>query len=127
MSTVKSIQTILARAHNFDSGKVNRHRKDGRAFGRNFKYTGPAYRNLGQILTPGELADRLKVSVNWIYEKRRPRCAKPIPAIPMGRTMRFDWDAVTKWLEELAADDARDLQKRAGPTNSVRNSRSAKK
>ena len=103
------IQAILNRAREYDSnhsGKVRHHKKSDEANGLSGQYTGRAFeskgktfKNLGQILTPEELADRLKVNVGWIYEKRRPRCAKPIPAIPMGRTMRFDWDAVTKWLE----------------------------
>ena len=67
---------------------------------------------LGEILTPEELAGRLKVSVSWIYEKRRPRCANPIPALPMGRLMRFDWESVLTWLEGLAAADANSLRQR---------------
>ena len=109
------IQAILNRARGYSSkksGTVSREKKNGKFVGRSFQYTGQTFKNLGQILTPEELADRLKVSVGWIYEKRRPRCARPIPAIPMGRTMRFDWDAVTKWLEQLAADDEKDLQQR---------------
>ena len=67
---------------------------------------------LGEILTPEELANRLKVSVSWIYEKRRPRCANPIPALPMGRLMRFDWETVVEWLGGLAAADANSLRQR---------------
>ncbi len=69
-------------------------------------------KNLGEILTPEELADRLKVSVSWIYEKRRPRCSNPIPALPMGRLMRFDWETIVEWLRGLAAADANSLQQR---------------
>jgi len=58
--------------------------------------------NLGEILTPDELAARLKVPVSWIYEKQRTRCKNPIPSKPMGRYVRFDWDEVTKWLEGLS-------------------------
>jgi hypothetical protein len=64
----------------------------------------------GELLTPDELAGRLKVTVGWIYEKRRPRCANPLPAIPMGRTIRFDWDSVVAWLGAQAAADAKNLQ-----------------
>jgi hypothetical protein len=70
------------------------------------------YTNLGEILTPEELAQRLKVSVAWITEKRRPRCPNPIPAIPIGKQIRFDWDSVVKWLEVCAAADAESLQQR---------------
>jgi hypothetical protein len=55
--------------------------------------------NLGDILTPEELAERLKADVNWVKEKTRARCKNPIPSMPMGRIVRFDWDEVVKWLE----------------------------
>jgi len=58
-----------------------------------------------EILTPEEVAKRLKVSVRWVYEKRRPRAKNPIPCLPMGRYIRFDWNRVLKWLNELATDD----------------------
>jgi hypothetical protein len=58
--------------------------------------------NLGEILTPDELAARLKVPISWVYEKQRTRCKNPIPSKPMGRYVRFDWDEVTKWLENLS-------------------------
>jgi hypothetical protein len=53
---------------------------------------------LGEILTPEELAERLKVPVRWVYEKQRSRCKNPIPSIPMGRYIRFDWNRVVRWL-----------------------------
>jgi hypothetical protein len=67
---------------------------------------------IGEILTPEELAERLKVTVAWITEKRRPRCPNPIPAIPIGKQIRFDWGSVVKWLEECAAADAESLKQR---------------
>jgi hypothetical protein len=67
---------------------------------------------IGEILAPEELAQRLKVSTAWITEKRRPRCPNPIPAIPIGKLIRFDWNRVVKWLEECAAADAKSLQQR---------------
>jgi len=38
-----------------------------------------------EILTPEEVAKRLKVKVSWVYEKRRPRTKNPIPCLPLGR------------------------------------------
>jgi excisionase family DNA binding protein len=38
-----------------------------------------------EILTPEEVAKRLKVKASWIYEKRRPRAKNPIPCLPLGR------------------------------------------
>jgi excisionase family DNA binding protein len=55
--------------------------------------------NLGEILTPEELAKRLKVPSSWVYDKQRTRCKNKIPSKPMGRYIRFDWDEVVKWLE----------------------------
>jgi Helix-turn-helix domain len=50
------------------------------------------------ILTPEELAARLKVSPRWIYEKSRKRNANPLPVLRLGRYLRFDWLAVSVWL-----------------------------
>jgi hypothetical protein len=58
--------------------------------------------NFHEVLTHEDVAQRLKVPASWIYEKTRKRCRNPIPSIPMGRYIRFDWDAVVKWLEEQA-------------------------
>ncbi len=89
-----------------------------------YKYIGRTYTNLGEILTPEELAQRLKVSVAWITEKRRPRCPNPIPALPIGKQIRFDWDNVVRWLEACAAADAKSLQQRR--TNHVPQRRKSK-
>ncbi len=61
--------------------------------------------NLGEILTPQELADRLKVPESWVYEKQRSRCKNPIPSKPLGRYIRFDWDEVVKWLENMSNEE----------------------
>ena len=50
------------------------------------------------ILTPEELADRLKVPRSWIFEKTRSRCQNPIPHFRIGRYIRFDWTRVVEWL-----------------------------
>jgi hypothetical protein len=52
------------------------------------------------ILTLGELAQRLKVSPRWVYEKSRRRCQNPLPCIRIGRYLRFDWTRVSAWLRE---------------------------
>ncbi len=53
-----------------------------------------------QILTLSEVAQRLKVSERWVYEKSRRRCQNPLPAIRIGRYLRFDWQEVSAWLRE---------------------------
>lgn len=60
--------------------------------------------NCGDLLTHEELAARLKVPASWVREKTLKRCHNPIPSIPMGRYIRFDWDAVVKWLEIQAEE-----------------------
>ena len=58
-----------------------------------------------EILTPEEVAKRLKVKVSWVYEKRRPRTKNPIPCLPLGRYIRFDWNAVLRWLDSIAMEE----------------------
>jgi hypothetical protein len=59
------------------------------------------------ILTPEELAARLKVPESWVYEKTRARCRNPIPCLRLGRYVRFDWLAVIKWLSTEADQQER--------------------
>jgi hypothetical protein len=55
------------------------------------------------ILTPQQLAERLKVKPSWIYEQTRNRSgvrnSDPLPYIKMGLFLRFDWRDVLAWLE----------------------------
>jgi len=57
------------------------------------------------ILTPEEVAARLKVPPSWVYEKTRARCRNPIPCLRLGRYVRFDWQAVIMWLTAAAAEE----------------------
>src|SRR5580704_7954946 len=59
------------------------------------------------ILTPEELAVRLKVPESWVYEKTRARCRNPMPCLRLGRYIRFDWNAVISWLTAEAAQQER--------------------
>jgi excisionase family DNA binding protein len=52
-----------------------------------------------ELLTPSELAARLKVPVTWIYEKTRNRSRDPLPLIRLGKYMRFHWPDIVKWLQ----------------------------
>ena len=68
-----------------------------------------------EVITPEELADRLKVDRGWVSEKRRPRCVHPLPALTH-RPLRFNWHAILIWLQEEAQMDAERLKhKRASP------------
>lgn len=50
------------------------------------------------ILTLDQLAARLQVKPRWVYEKSRRRCHDPLPAIRIGRYLRFNWLDVSAWL-----------------------------
>ena len=47
--------------------------------------------NHTDVLTPEELAQRLKVPQSWVYEKTRGRSRDPLPVIRLGKYMRFNW------------------------------------
>jgi Helix-turn-helix domain len=65
-----------------------------------------------EILTPQELAERLKVGVSWIYEQTRSRAGArneaysttPLPYRKMGKYLRFACSEVAESLEELRAN-----------------------
>lgn len=54
------------------------------------------------ILTPDELAERLKTSRGWVYEMTRKRARNPIPHYKIGGYIRFNWQSVSVWLEKTA-------------------------
>ena len=57
--------------------------------------------NPTELLTPDQLAERLKVGVDWVYEKSRARDKhnpRPLPVLRCGRYLRFDWKQVSEWL-----------------------------
>ena len=59
------------------------------------------------ILTPAELSQRLKVSLNWIYQQTRERGRngrKPMPCLRAGRYLRFSWPDVCAWLRSEATN-----------------------
>jgi excisionase family DNA binding protein len=51
------------------------------------------------LLTPEELAKRLKVGPWYIYNQIRQRSPHAMPHFKMGRYLRFSWKAVSAWLE----------------------------
>ncbi len=58
------------------------------------------------ILTPEQLAQRLQVGVNWVYEKSRVRGthnSNPLPVLRCGRYLRFYWPDVCEWMRSNGA------------------------
>jgi len=51
----------------------------------------------GDILTPEELAKRLKVGVRWVYESAS-HGRNPLPVLHCGRYLRFSWPDVVAWM-----------------------------
>jgi hypothetical protein len=61
-------------------------------------------------LTPNQLAERLQVGVNWVYEKCRNRgkhSGEPLPVLRCGRYLRFYWPDVCAWLRGGKEREAR--------------------
>lgn len=58
----------------------------------------------GDLLTPQELAERLKVSPSWVFEQTRERAKirnrNPLPCIRLGKYIRFSWTAVCEWMAQ---------------------------
>jgi hypothetical protein len=54
------------------------------------------------LLTPAELAERLKVPKSWVYEKTRGRSRDPLPVMRIGKYMRFHWPEIVVWLQAHA-------------------------
>jgi len=56
------------------------------------------------LLTPQELAVRLKVSKSWVFQQTRGRARirnkNPLPCIRLGKYVRFSWVAVCAWMAQ---------------------------
>ena len=50
------------------------------------------------ILTPAELAERLKVPLSWVYKQTAKNHSGSMPVLRVGNYLRFDWNAVSEWL-----------------------------
>ena len=50
------------------------------------------------ILTAEEVAERLQLPAETIYEFTRRRRSNPIPVLRAGKFLRFHWSAVERWM-----------------------------
>ena len=57
-----------------------------------------------ELLTVSDLADRLKVSPSWIYQRIRARASDRLPHIKIGKYLRFELAAVHAWLDRHRRD-----------------------
>jgi hypothetical protein len=53
-----------------------------------------------EILTAEDVAMRLKLRPETIYELTRRRCRRPLPAHRAGKVLRFLWSEVLAWFLE---------------------------
>jgi excisionase family DNA binding protein len=52
-----------------------------------------------RLLTIQEVADLLQVPTSWLYSHSRKRSKDRIPAVKVGKYVRFNQDDVTEWIE----------------------------
>jgi hypothetical protein len=55
------------------------------------------------ILTPEQLAERLKLPVSWVYKQTARRGSNSLPVLRCGRYLRFSWPDVCNWLRSRDA------------------------
>jgi excisionase family DNA binding protein len=67
------------------------------------------------ILTPTELAERLKTSHRWVFEMTRKRQRNLIPHYKIGRYLRFNWKEVCDWLETTKEGNGKNAIRRVSP------------
>jgi excisionase family DNA binding protein len=67
----------------------------------------PRAPSAGVLLTPAELAERLRVAESWVREKTRGRARvrdkDPLPVVRLGKYVRFNWSEVEKWIARQGA------------------------
>jgi len=64
-----------------------------------------------EILTPKDVAELLRTSLTWVYEKSRSRNRDPIPCYRIGRYCRYTKSAVIEWMLRHGNKAARQLAK----------------
>jgi len=79
----------------------------------------PEALNSQDILTPDELAARLKTSKHWIFEKTRARTRDKLPCFRLGRFIRFYWPDVSMWLTARSTGVRKPNGKRLGQVSNA--------
>jgi predicted DNA-binding transcriptional regulator AlpA len=62
-----------------------------------------------EILRPEEVANLLRTSVGWVYEKSRSRQRDPLPCLRLGRYLRFEKHMVLEWARTQRNKTAKQL------------------
>jgi excisionase family DNA binding protein len=56
------------------------------------------------LLSVGELAEKLNLPVSWVYSRTRETGPGTIPRVRLGKYVRFEWDKVKEWIERQNAE-----------------------
>jgi excisionase family DNA binding protein len=64
------------------------------------------------LLTPQDAARFLKVSVSWVYEHVRPECQDRLPAVKLGKYLRFDARDLRAYVDAKRADSQQSGRRR---------------
>ena len=56
------------------------------------------------LLSVGELAEKLNVPVSWVYSRTRETGPGTIPRVRLGKYVRFEWEKVKEWIERQNAE-----------------------
>jgi excisionase family DNA binding protein len=59
------------------------------------------------LLTPKDAARFLKVSVSWVYEHVRPEAQDRLPAVKLGKYLRFDARDLRAYVDAKRAESTR--------------------
>ena len=62
---------------------------------------------MSDLITVDELAEILKVPKSWVYGKTRETGLGFIPRVRVGKYLRFEWDAVQRWLDKKQSEGGR--------------------
>jgi excisionase family DNA binding protein len=71
-----------------------------------------AGRDSGDLLTVQETARYLKVSVSWVYEHVRPEAQDRLPAMKLGKYLRFDARDLRAYVDAKRADSQQSGRRR---------------
>ncbi len=63
--------------------------------------------NFADLLTVQETARFLKVSVSWVYEHVRPEAQDRLPAVKLGKYLRFDARDLRAYVDAKRAESTR--------------------
>ena len=76
------------------------------------KFATDAGGDSGDLLTVQETARYLKVSVSWVYEHVRPEAQDRLPAVKLGKYLRFDARDLRAYVDAKRADSQQSGRRR---------------